>query len=462
MSAKRLKPRPLVIADDEGFENTDMFGLSEYGERLADLVCDVEDPLVTILDGPWGSGKTVFTKQWTGLMRNRGARVIYFDAFGNDHYADARIPLTAQILSALKDEKGAKKKVKKFKAAALEIVKGILPDAAMLLIQASTDSVFGGILSKGAGLIIKQTIGARIKAASKANDIFQNFRTALEEISAIPDKQPLLFIVDELDRCRPTFAINLIERAKHLFSVPGVQFLLVAHLPQLEDAVRHCYGLRENGRAKIYLEKFYDVKMAIPEDQTNSSADKYFQYLWEELEIDSDIDTDISRFKFGCFDYIAKLKRISFRTTEKILANIALAYSVVPHDTDLHKDFLIEGLCIIRHLDPELYDRICSDIDIDLNTLGSVLKNHLQMSEDVVTIGAEADIINWLFDMWKQIANFFELDKLQGLILLGNELRSVGSWMEGRWTYYGGIASRRYMSPKIIHFARVINGIGIE
>jgi len=456
MKVRRLKPKPLVIADDEGFENTDMFGLKEYGERLANMVCNVEDPLVTILDGPWGSGKTIFAKQWAGLMRSRGARVIYFDAFANDHYEDALIPLAAQILSALPDAK----EVDKFRSATLEIGKFLLPVTADILIRASTAGILSldnlqgtakivaETLSRKTGLIIEKTLEERLEAAGEENTI-QKFREILQEVAEIPAKPdsgatlPLVFIVDELDRCRPIFSINLIERVKHLFSVPSVQFLMIAHLPQLEESVKHCYGLGFGERARIYLEKFYDVKMAIPEDRVNSRVDRYIQYLWKELEIDSAEDSRISQLKFLCFGNIARIKKISFRASEKILANIALAYSVMPRDPDLHVGFLIEGLCIIRHLDPELYGRICSGIVTNLYDV-----------EHLLRFGDETSDTTWLSEMWNEVMEFFELKKWSGR-------PSVDDWVTNFWTY-GDHRIRgdgRHLGIKVVHFARIIDSM---
>ena len=66
---------------------------------------------------------------------------------------------------------------------------------------------------------------------------------------------PLVIIIDELDRCRPLFALSLLERVKHLFLVEGVSFVFVTNMPQIEAVVAGTYGA--NTDAKIYLEKFF-------------------------------------------------------------------------------------------------------------------------------------------------------------------------------------------------------------
>ena len=72
---------------------------------------------------------------------------------------------------------------------------------------------------------------------------------------------PLVFIIDELDRCKPSFALEILEKIKHFFSVPGVSFVLVCSMEQLVTAVRYSYG---NIDAHTYLEKFYHIRLLFP------------------------------------------------------------------------------------------------------------------------------------------------------------------------------------------------------
>ena len=83
---------------------------------------------------------------------------------------------------------------------------------------------------------------------------------------------PLLIIVDELDRCRPSYAIDLLESIKHLFNVPHVVFLLAVDSTQLLQQVEHTFGLKaclENGKIvrdprQEYLRKFFDIYYNLP------------------------------------------------------------------------------------------------------------------------------------------------------------------------------------------------------
>ena len=105
----RLTPQEPEIPEVGGFtRENDIFGYRDFAERLANLVRNIDEPLVIALDGPWGSGKSVFVKQWAGLLRERGAPVIQFDAFASDHYEDAFLALSATIHATAKEKLGGK------------------------------------------------------------------------------------------------------------------------------------------------------------------------------------------------------------------------------------------------------------------------------------------------------------------------------------------------------------------
>ena len=74
--------------------------------------------------------------------------------------------------------------------------------------------------------------------------------------------QPLVFIIDELDRCRPTFAIELLERVKHIFDVPNIVFVFGINRDELVKALQSVYGEID---ADVYLRRFFDMPFVLPE-----------------------------------------------------------------------------------------------------------------------------------------------------------------------------------------------------
>lgn len=87
--------------------------------------------------------------------------------------------------------------------------------------------------------------------------------------------KPLVFIIDELDRCRPTFALELMERVKHLFQVPGITFVFGANKKSLMASVRSGYGDQEDE----YLQKFFDLEFKLPIFPASVLAKRYINKL---------------------------------------------------------------------------------------------------------------------------------------------------------------------------------------
>ncbi len=364
----RLKPKPLEIGDDTGFGENDLFWRKDFAGRLTNLVKNIEEPTVFLLDAPWGDGKTTFLKQWAGELRNVDIPVIEFDAFARDYQEDPFIALSAEIFAQTQ------------KVASLEEVTRVnFIESAKSLGKASLSIVARIAISKlSSGAIsledvqksgedptddVSAIIEERLKAAEAEKQLLESFREALEELAAgiSPEKgAPLVLIVDELDRCRPSFAVELIEKIKHVFSVPGVHFVLSAHLPQLAKIFQNTHGLGDDEQALIYLEKFYDVRLRFSASSmlTGTVTSPYITYLWGELNL-VPMNTNKHNVFLESLECVFQNRQVSLRTIEKIMTNIALYYAGSSSGGGGNAVF-VAGVCIVRHCDMALYDTIAS------------------------------------------------------------------------------------------------------
>ena len=366
----RIKPRSLEIEDETGFEEYDLFRRKDFANRLTNLIKNIEEPTVFLLDAPWGDGKTTFLKQWAGELRGNSVPVVEFDAFARDYQADPFIALSAEVLAAAKKIKPLKNECAKFFKRATSLGKAFLPIVAQIAINKASAGLLSLEDAKKLGKTLTDDVSAvleeRLKAAEADTELLSSFREALEElakgISSQPPAEggsPLVLIVDELDRCRPSSAVELIEKIKHVFAVPGVHFVLAAHLPQLAKVFQNRYGLGSDEQALTYLEKFYDVRLRFPAPLrvTDTVTKRYIRYLWGELELlpmDPHKLTDVQEM----LECIFQNRRVSLRTVEKIMTNIALYYAGSSSGFE-NPDF-VAGICCIRHCDPALYDKIAS------------------------------------------------------------------------------------------------------
>ncbi len=111
---------------------------------------------------------------------------------------------------------------------------------------------------------------------------FDNYKNTLKNFCD-KETKPVVIFIDELDRCRPSFAVQLLERIKHLFDVPNLIFVLLMNKNQLEKAIEGVYGSGTD--AKGYLSKFINLFLHLPEisftetyREVNSSPASKFIY----------------------------------------------------------------------------------------------------------------------------------------------------------------------------------------
>ena len=329
----------------------DIFGYAEFGGRLANIVRNVQTPLVLALTGEWGSGKSVFAKQWAGeLQKSEGAPVIYFDAFANDYQNDAFFALAGEMVGAL-EKCGAG--TEELKSKAVVAGKALLSAATNTFVHWATG---GATDAKEIAAGVKNALTARLESTADNSAALDNFRIELENAAKKIDKgQPLVFIVDELDRCRPDFALELLEKIKHLFSVPGVCFLVVTNLDEFKDVVRRAYGYNKKG-ARTYLDKFFHHVFWLPQIKGELRQHPvYVRHLWKTMNLPYG-----GQEKEDFIVWLTKLaEKYNFllRDIDRVFANVALACAAMPKAREVteYLIFALAGLCAMRKVKPDMY-----------------------------------------------------------------------------------------------------------
>ena len=355
-----LAPSRVVIDADKGFEDTDIFEYKAFGERFANIVESGDSELVIALDGRWGSGKTTFTQQWAGLLRQRGHAVVQFDAFAHDYQDDALIALAGELYarSEGKTEGGLNKLRTSFLKSAAGLTKALPSLSTRLAVNFVTQGALPpAVVSKLTEALEKKKesyVEERIKQAKTVKEAVGEFRKHLSILATelAESKGPCIFIVDELDRCKPTFALNLLERIKHLFSVKGLCFVLVAHLPQLARMVEKEYG-GDTGRE--YLEKFYDLRITLPVPNLERRNKQYLKHIWRSMGLAVD-EPELLRHVTEGLCALAGAYQLPLRTLEQIARNVALVF-LATHQRYFRLGPLIAGLSVMRVVRPEIYEK---------------------------------------------------------------------------------------------------------
>ncbi|PHS23988.1 MAG: hypothetical protein COA84_10255, partial [Robiginitomaculum sp.] len=370
----RLFPAELEIEDNEGFsEEKDIFQREKIGNGLTNILTSVSDPCVVAVDGSWGSGKSVFLKMWAGELRNDGIPVIYFDAFKNDYFDDAFIAIVGEIINLAIKQSGEKSSADEFKSKALAVFKIFALAGSKKLIEHATFGVIGDEEVKDITDAITETKGLEkqfdeiLKSYGNSHDVLEAFKKTLSDLPEVlgegeegeeasdKNKKPLIIIIDELDRCRPDFALQILERIKHLFSVPNVHFVLGVHLEQLENSVKYAYGGGID--AHTYLQKFIHFTVALTTNNFRYREMEYATYM-EHIIGQFDFNTADKEFINIAKEMILKASEresLSFRTIERLLTKICILtrYSRVRN----HQNHLVSGLCILNVTNPGLFKK---------------------------------------------------------------------------------------------------------
>lgn len=226
------------------------------------LLNSIEENKVLAIDGAWGSGKTVFIKQLLLIVNQENKqnntppslnaedikdlqenqKAFYFNAWEYDYLDDALGALLLRLIS----EQDNSLQMESFKRA-----------LAMIDISAGIKN------------ISKDFINA--DARTKKDKLIQNIKDLVDRHTAVKDfindlkddKKRLVFVIDELDRCRPSFAVDILEVIKHYFMRPDVTFIITTNIKQLTHTIKKYYGNDFDGYS--YLNKFFDFVFGLHE-----------------------------------------------------------------------------------------------------------------------------------------------------------------------------------------------------
>ena len=252
------------------FREFDKFGLEEFADKLTKYLqveskC-YEDSYVLSLNSEFGSGKSTFFEMWAERLRqsNDTFEVVSINAWESDFHGD---PLLAIVSSLTKDVKTSKdvktlKDIKQLKETA-----GKLGKFTLSIGNDIVNKVTGVDLIKAGGYAEPgkdkpENLGSEcFKLYQDKQKLFENLKFQLRSFVQ-KTKLPILIIVDELDRCRPNYAIEFLETIKHFFDIKGLVFVLGVDKSQLESSAKAMFGSGLN--FDEYYRKFAQRNISLP------------------------------------------------------------------------------------------------------------------------------------------------------------------------------------------------------
>ena len=297
-----------VITPDAPFAD-DALGRKDLSRHLTQRVESSVTPYTHALDANWGEGKTTFLKMWQADLEKSGFRCVYYDAWASDFCRDSFPSMVAGLKESFSGETPEK---------FTEVCAAVAKAMAKNLPGFFAGFVGGGEVAQ-AGIDKFFSEWEPVAAYSEYRKALEAFKSSLEEIASRSGK-PLVFMIDELDRCRPTFALDVLEKIKHIFDVPGVFFVVALNKNALAKTIESAYGITDGND---YLSKFFDDTHPLVNDR------EIARYLVEKAGFFEIIKRDCragSRDAESFISILSELFRshsVSLRGQKQIVENIA-------------------------------------------------------------------------------------------------------------------------------------------
>jgi KaiC/GvpD/RAD55 family RecA-like ATPase len=292
-----------------------------------DILQAQESASAIAIDGRWGSGKTFFVRQTKMVInalnssstmdeetkakatirvpfsksdREKGncSIAVYYDAWSNDNDTEPVLSLIYEITKQLSVD---------FSLSDISIV-------------------------KTAGAIIEAISGHNvngIKDALTSEDPFTKFKEEKDIEQKIKDffscllaerGNRLVIFIDELDRCKPTFAVHLLEQIKHYIYDDRITFVFSVNLEQLQHTIKNYYGVDFDSCR--YLDRFFDLRISMPP----ANMEKFYSEIG--LESRYYVDIVIRR--------IIKMYNFELREITRFYSQVKAAVYEPTHDRKIY------------------------------------------------------------------------------------------------------------------------------
>jgi hypothetical protein len=258
------------FADDKLHRKSAAVFLTNFLVGRHSVSASVEEnaSFVLNLNAEWGLGKTYFLTEWAKMLRAKGHPVVYFDAWANDYapnpFVGFMIQIQKELTTKLDGSKQVKAKVRTMVKRGKAVVQAAAPTIAVSLLKHYTGVDAEKLVqtAKDASSDILEELKRDLfKETEDLQSTIEDFKESLREVAQAvretEDKRlPIFLLVDELDRCRPTYAIELLENIKHIFRVEDVYTVVATDSKQLAHSIRAIYG--EGFESPRYLRRFFD------------------------------------------------------------------------------------------------------------------------------------------------------------------------------------------------------------
>lgn len=324
-------------------------------EYIVKTDADIISPL--ILDGAWGCGKTTHAKRMQECLQrdySEEVKCIYWNAASSDYALEPLPMLAAALYKHINSRKS-----KEFGRKALTLCYGGVKSIVSQLVESHIginvphviENAVANAAEKNHQIALEQQFSAFLKDVGKES-LRIEAANSLIQLAKVKHKE-LIIIIDELDRCRPNFALKLIEDIKHLFDESGCKFILVMNKESIYSAIMHLYGLNPE-EAVRYITKYIKMEFQLPRNVIDNSHQESelctVLYFYDLLEKGTKRSWRTNNQLRLLILYLIQLKSLQLRDIKKLVDTIRFIQSSITEYTVEWTEYIETLICFLAYM----------------------------------------------------------------------------------------------------------------
>ena len=399
----QLRPVVVEVPAEDPYRN-DKLERREFGTGICRLLSYGTNSGVIFLEGDWGSGKSAFLKMLAEQARKGGEEweamiAIEINVWEKDAFGEPIKHIARGIREGLKAQTAG---WLRFKAIPEWIARrpwiSAIGEWLLKVFWVKDAEPAVAVLSM---LVVLGKIAGRAgKDEKRLDDLKRDLARKARGLRRMANRGVpwrIVVIIDELDRCRPDYAVGFLETVKHIFEVDHVTFVIAVNREQLVESMRGVYGAGFD--AEKYLERFGDVRLRLPETSREAFVRGVTEYMGLEGVLPEGIYDDDALEGITATDMLVSVlgqaKHLNLREIEKIVGEIRAMLCVARER--------IEGcvmgaiaVAVTRHVAPEAYAALLK-LDEHADSAPQLLRRSLGLLE-VAPVKADKDPVLTLID----------------------------------------------------------------
>ncbi len=321
-----------------------------------------ENSFVLNVNAKWGYGKTFFLHLIEKELKKKEHEVIFFDAWKNDFTKEPLLAFFSEINDSLE------KYLVAFNQQNRPFIKNIFKSSLPILISVLTKQLTGMGIEQLSEImeeddtnkpnhlqikndtkntlssIMSKTTEIALKEHNSIKKSIKEFKVNMSKIIELIKKKekelPLFILIDELDRCRPNYAIELLENIKHIFDIKGIYFIIATNSKQLSHSINAIYGA--NFSSEVYLKRFFDQEYSLKEPDKY----EYIKFLYEKEIYNKDliytpIIVENKDKQIFTIEYYSKFFKLGLRDIKQIIDMLSTISLTWDTDEEIHLPYLL-------------------------------------------------------------------------------------------------------------------------